>query len=426
MTAMSIEIRIPELGESVQEVEIVEWRKRKGDAVRRDEDLVQIDSAKSALDIPAPATGTLQEILKRDGEICNVGDVIGIIEESDEAAEKETAPEPQRAEDEEAPGRKAEPGETEKAPGKKAEPGEVEEASGREPARGQAKKVFWRKREPGEAEEAPRPEPEPAASPATPQVEEAASADRGREEESAEAIHARGREREEEIVPMSMIRRHIARRLVRAQHEAALLTTFNEVDMSAVNDLRQKYREPFQEKYGVKLGLMSFFAKSTVECLKSCPALNAEIRDRHIVYRNYYDLGIAIGTSKGLVVPVLPHVERMSFAEIERAIGDLAERAEQGKLHPEELEGGTFTISNGGIYGSLLSTPIVNPPQSGILGMHAIQERPVARSGEVVIRPMMYVALTYDHRIVDGREAVSFLASVKARIEDPASILLEL
>jgi 2-oxoglutarate dehydrogenase E2 component (dihydrolipoamide succinyltransferase) len=224
---------------------------------------------------------------------------------------------------------------------------------------------------------------------------------------------------------MSAIRRRIAERLVEAQKTAALLTTFNEIDMSAVIGLRKKYGEAFQGKYGVKLGFMSFFVKAVVESLKACPELNAEIRGADIVYRNYADVGIAVGGGKGLVVPVLRDAQRMSFAEIERAIADFAARAQAGQLRPDELTGGTFTISNGGVYGSLLSTPLVTPPQSGILGLHAIQDRPVARDGQVVIRPMMYVAVTYDHRIVDGREAVGFLRRIKEIIEEPSRMLLE-
>ncbi|MEM9645067.1 MAG: dihydrolipoyllysine-residue succinyltransferase, partial [Planctomycetota bacterium] len=229
----------------------------------------------------------------------------------------------------------------------------------------------------------------------------------------------------EEIKPMSMLRRTIAARLVEAQQTAALLTTFNEIDMRPVMDIRNKYKDNFLEKHGVKLGFMSFFAKASVEALRRFPAVNAEIREDSIVYKNYQDIGIAIGGGKGLVVPIIRSVERLSFAEIERSIGDFARQAGENRLQPSDLMGGTFTISNGGIYGSLLSTPIVNPPQSGILGLHSIQERPVAISGKVEIRPMMYVALTYDHRIVDGREAVGFLKTIKEVIEDPARLFLE-
>ena len=231
--------------------------------------------------------------------------------------------------------------------------------------------------------------------------------------------------REEEIRPMSMIRRTIASRLVEAQQNAALLSTFNEIDMQPVMELRSKYKDAFSEKHGVKLGYMSFFAKATVEALKRFPAVNSEVRGHDVVYRNYFDIGVAIGGGKGLVVPILRDVQRMSFAEIERRIGKFAELAKDNKIKPADIEGGTFTISNGGVYGSLLSTPIVNPPQSGILGLHAIQERPVARDGQVVIRPMMYIALTYDHRVVDGREAVGFLRTIKEVLEEPARLFLE-
>ena len=232
--------------------------------------------------------------------------------------------------------------------------------------------------------------------------------------------------REEQVIPMTPIRRRIAERLVEAQKSAALLTTFNEIDMSAVLALRRQHQETFQAKYHIKLGLMSFFVKATIEALKTVPQLNAEVRGHDIVYRNYHDIGIAVGGGKGLVVPVLRNAERMSFAEIETAIADFANRAQANQLKVDELQGGTFTISNGGVYGSMLSTPIVNPPQSGVLGLHAIEDRPVARDGAVVIRPMMYVALTYDHRIVDGREAVTCLKRIKEIVEDPARMLLEI
>ena len=229
----------------------------------------------------------------------------------------------------------------------------------------------------------------------------------------------------EEVVPMNMLRRRIASRLVEAQQTAALLTTFNEIDMLAVMELRKENQELFTKKHGIKLGFMSFFVKAAIDALKMYPAINAEIRESSIVYKNHYDIGVAIGGGKGLVVPVIRGVERLSFAEIEKSIADFAVRAKDGKLSPDELQGGTFTITNGGIYGSLMSTPIINPPQSGILGMHATQERPVARNGQVVIRPMMYIALTYDHRVIDGREAVSFLVRIKECIENPARMLIE-
>lgn len=265
--------------------------------------------------------------------------------------------------------------------------------------------------------------------PEAPTQEAPAEAPPQKREEKREAPAPTGTgagDRQEEAVPMSPLRRSIARRLVEAQGTAALLTTFNEVDMSEVMALRQAYKDAFQERYeGTRLGFMSFFVKAVIDALKLIPQLNAEIRDNSIVYKNYYDIGVAVSSKKGLIVPVIRNAERLSFAELERAIADFGKRAQSNKITPEELQGGTFTISNGGVFGSLMSTPIVNPPQSGVLGMHAIQERPVARNGEVVIRPMMYVALTYDHRIVDGREAVTFLKRVKEAVEQPARMLLE-
>jgi len=234
-----------------------------------------------------------------------------------------------------------------------------------------------------------------------------------------------GYERQEEVRPMSLLRRRIAERLVAAQQDAALLTTFNEVDMSGVMALRKEYKEAFEKRYGVRLGFMSFFVKAAVDALKQVPQLNAEVRGTDMVFKNYYDIGVAVSTPRGLVVPVVRDAERLSFAEVELAIADFGARANNNKILPEELQGGTFTISNGGVFGSLLSTPIVNPPQSGVLGMHTIQERPVAEAGQVVIRPMMYLALTYDHRVVDGREAVTFLKRIKDAVERPARMLLE-
>jgi 2-oxoglutarate dehydrogenase E2 component (dihydrolipoamide succinyltransferase) len=271
-----------------------------------------------------------------------------------------------------------------------------------------------------EAKTAGQRAPSPAPPPARP-----SSLTAPRVERQAPRRRTAHEEREDEFVPMSPIRRRIADRLVEAQQTAALLTTFNEVDMSEVMALRQKHKDAYLERYGVKLGFMSFFVKAAVDALKLIPQVNAEVRDPHIVYHHYYDIGIAVGGGKGLVVPVLRNAEQMSFGEIELAVADFARRAAENKLALDELQGGTFTISNGGVYGSLLSTPIVNPPQSGILGLHAIQDRPVARGGQVVIRPMMYLALTYDHRLVDGREAVTFLRRIKETIEDPARLFLE-
>lgn len=410
---MAVEVKVPAVGESVHEVQIVQWHVQEGQFVEKDRDLVEIDSEKASMQIPAPAAGVVSKIMAASGAVVTVGDVIGHIDESVQTPVKKPAEVRQ-----ETPAKQAAAGEAGAAgrgSGDGREPHVMPSAArvlserslsaAEVPASGPGGRLLKEDVERHAATPPRAPEPRPVA---------------------AEPAPTAAGDREEEVVPMSMIRRHIARRLVEAQQQAALLTTFNEADMSAVIALREKYRDAFQQKHSVKLGFMSFFTKAVVEALKRFPQLNAEIRQQNVVYKNYYDIGIAIGGGKGLVVPVLRNAERMSFAEIEKAIGDFGARAKDGKIAPEELEGGTFTISNGGVYGSMLSTPIVNPPQSGILGLHAIQERPVAVAGKVEIRPMMYLALTYDHRIVDGREAVRFLLTVKQIIEDPTRIILEI
>ena len=377
---MAVELVVPSVGESITEVEIGDWLKNPGDSVQEDEPVVVIETEKVTVELPAPAAGTITETLKRKGERAAVGDVIGYMEPN---------------------GKPSPSGSSQRADGRrdrhaKREPVRSASASARslnESAKPQEMPVA-----PGEGPKTP-PSPPPIPKSLSP--------------------------REEQVIPMTPIRRRIAERLVEAHKNAALLTTFNQVDMSAVITLRNRHEERFRTKYQIKLGFMSFFVKAAIEGLKLIPQINAEVRGHDIVYRNYYDIGIAVGGGKGLVVPVLRNAERLSFAEIERAIADFAERAQANQLTVDELQGGTFTISNGGIYGSMLSTPIVNPPQSGVLGLHAIEDRPVARDGAVVIRPMMYVALTYDHRIVDGREAVTFLKRIKDVIEDPARMLLE-
>ena len=426
-----LELRIPEAGESIQEVQIGQWLKQEGQWVQKDEDVVELETDKASMELPAPEAGVLVKILKSEGETAEMGEIIGQIDE--------TAPRPPEP---------APPAEGGKLPSpliimpaaqrllaKHGLQGLEVRATGPE---GRLLKEDVLRHLEEQAKEKPPQAPEATAEttpPAAAAEPPAVAARRGSPdpavapkpvvpEPAAAVTGAPGRQ--EEVVPMTLIRRRIAERLVQAQSEAALLSTFNEIDMSAVIELRKKYQATFQEKYNVKLGFMSFFVKAVIESLKDCPQLNAEIRDRQIVYRNYYDIGVAIGGGKGLVVPMLRNAERMSFAEIEMKIADLGARAKTNKIRPDELEGGTFTITNGGIYGSLLSTPIINPPQSGVLGMHAIQDRPVARSGEVVIRPMMYVALTYDHRLVDGREAVTFLRRVKDIVEDPPRMLLEI
>jgi 2-oxoglutarate dehydrogenase E2 component (dihydrolipoamide succinyltransferase) len=406
---MPIELKVPAIGESITEVEIGGWLKAEGTTVARDENVVTLESEKATVELPSPAAGKLTKILKQKGQTAAVGEVIGYLEAVETVAEKPAAPKQAAP----APVREAAAGN-----GHKPEPREtkpfVMPAAQRELAAKHLQAEEVKASGPGgrvlkedvlRAAEAAQPE-KPA--PVAPAARPAAAG------------------REEEVVPMSPLRRAVAKHLVEAQQTAALLTTVNEVDMSAVMALRKEYQPAFQEKYGIKLGIMSFFVKACVDALKLIPQVNAEVRGTNIVYRNYCDIGVAVGGGKGLVVPVLRDAGRLGFSEIEQAIAEFSKRAKENKLKPDELLGGTFTISNGGVYGSLLSTPIVNPPQSGILGLHTIQDRPVAREGNVVIRPMMYIALTYDHRVVDGREAVTFLKRVKDVVEAPTRMLLEI
>jgi len=382
---MPLEIKVPTVGESVSEVEVGEWLKAVGDAVRKDEAVVVLETDKATVEVYAPADGILGRILKPRGSRVAMGEVIGEIE----------------------PGAMGPPS----APVDTATDSGAESSADTRAAAAGAAAV-------SSADGLAAPAAAAGAS-------EPGSGSEAGELTGERGVAAAAGGREERAVSMNLIRRKIAERLVEAHNTMALLTTFNEVDMTAVTALRRACQERFRERYQVKLGIMSFFVKAVIEGLKECPALNAEIRGAEVVYRNYYDLGIAIGGGRGLVVPVLRNAERLSFAGIEAGIADFAGRARQNQLRPEELAGGTFTITNGGVYGSLLSTPLINPPQSGVLGLHAIQERPVAREGQVVIRPMMYVALTYDHRIVDGREAVTFLRRVKELVEEPARLLIE-
>ncbi len=418
---MAIELKVPEVGESITEVMIGAWKKGVGEQVQADESVVEIESDKATVELPAPAAGVIKEILKQAGEQAVVGEVIGYLE----ASAAGVTPPP------------AEPAAPQSVSVRHREGstmiGSVQPATaGAGPVMPAAARVLGEAGIPpqtvagtgpggrvtkADATAALRP-PVAAAMPPAPMP--AAPPVPG----SAVTAVAAG-DRTERPVLMSPIRRRIAERLVEAQHEAALLTTFNEVDMSAVMSLRKKFKDRFADRHGVKLGFMSFFVRAAVEALREVPQVNAEFRDPHIVYRDYCDIGIAVGGGKGLVVPVLRNAEQMNFAEIEQAIGEFARRAADNKLKLEELQGGTFTISNGGVYGSMMSTPIINPPQSGILGLHAIQDRPVAVDGQVVIRPMMYIALSYDHRLVDGREAVTFLKRIKDTIEDPSRLMLE-
>lgn len=426
---MSIELKVPSVGESITEVEIGQWLKKEGDPVKDGETVAVLESEKATVDLPAPASGILRNISKADGETAAVGEVIAVIDPNGEASPKtEDSGKDDAHESKESDTRrmrkKASSEKTDKAGGESSDEPKVMPAAARILAEagiptsevtptGSGDRILKEDalkavaaRDKSEQDPGPKSVPEGKASESTPR-------------------ESHGSDRSEEAVRMSKLRRTVAARLVSAKQDMALLTTFNEIDMSTVMKLRKEIQDAFQQRHGVKLGFMSFFVKAVIDALKLVPQLNAEIRDDHIIFKNYYDIGVAIGGGKGLVVPVLRNAERIGFAQIEKSISDFAVRAKDGKLKPDELSGGTFTISNGGVYGSLLSTPIVSPPQSGVLGMHTIQERPVAVDGQVVIRPMMYVALTYDHRIVDGREAVLFLKRIKEVIENPSRILLE-
>lgn len=396
---MAIELKVPSVGESVTEVVLGDWLKAEGDQVEQDEPVIELESEKATFDVPSPAAGVLSKILKQAGETAQVGDVIAQIEPAAAGAQPAA---PKKSEP-------ARPTPQEKEKAERPEPAKLVEPE-------KPTKQPPPQREPAKAEKPAEPPPVKAP-PAVPRKEPAAK--------PAPSLAAPKGERREEIVAMTPIRRRIAERLVRAQHTAALLTTFNEIDMTTVKELRRQHQEAFQKAHGVKLGFMSFFVKAAVAALQEIPQVNAEIRDNEIIYHHYCDIGIAIGGGKNLVVPVLRNAETLSFPQIEKAIEDFARRAQSGELTPDELHGGTFTITNGGVYGSLLSTPIVNPPQSGVLGMHAIQDRPVVRDGAIVARPMMYVALTYDHRLVDGREAVTFLRRIKELVEEPTRLLFQ-
>ncbi len=428
---MAIELRVPEMGESVSEVEIGPWLKAAGEKVRKDETLVSLESEKATLELPSPANGVLSQQLRQQGDVVKVGELIGYIEPS---AAGKTGGEPPKAvatpnvsQDSGTPPA-AEVRIMPAAQRALAEHGlKPSEVTPSGPGGRMLKEDVLKAAQAQSATQAATPEkPEltsaptvsaPAPASATPDLKGPVS--------TVPGLEPHGAYRQEELVPLSRLRRTIAQRLVEAQQTAALLTTFNEIDMTCVMGVRKEYGELFLKKYQVKLGFMSFFVKAVVDALKQSPTVNSEVRGNAIVYRNYCDIGVAVGSGKGLVVPVLRNAGRMSLADIETTIADFGRRARDNKLKLDELQGGTFTISNGGVYGSLLSTPIVNPPQSGVLGMHAIQERPVARDGAVVIRPMMYVALTYDHRVVDGREAVTFLKRIKDVIEAPTRMLME-
>jgi 2-oxoglutarate dehydrogenase E2 component (dihydrolipoamide succinyltransferase) len=406
---------VPDMGESIVEATVADWLKQEGDYVEAGEPVVVLETDKVDLDVAAQKSGVLKQILHKTGDDVRVGDVLAVLDET--AAREPEAPAKQEAapaESEAVP--EATPAKTESA--ERVTPvarrvaqergvdlGAVSPSGPRGTVTRQDVERYVTAREDGQRT---APQPTPPREPAPPPVT-APSADGRREER----------------IRLSRRRRTIAQRLVEAQRTAAMLTTFNEVDMSAVMALRKRRQDAFVARYGVKLGIASFFVKAAVGALKDFPPINAELDGDEVIFKHYYDIGMAIGAEEGLVVPVLRDADRMSFAEIEIAIKDFAQRAQDGTLTLDDLRGGTFTITNGGVFGSLMSTPILNPPQVGILGLHKIEDRPIARDGEVVIRPMMYVALSYDHRIVDGRESVQFLVRIKELVEDPESLLLE-
>ncbi|MBK8181613.1 MAG: 2-oxoglutarate dehydrogenase complex dihydrolipoyllysine-residue succinyltransferase [Candidatus Competibacteraceae bacterium] len=419
---MTIEVKVPSLPESVSDGTLVNWKKKPGEAVKRGESLVDLETDKVVLDIPAPADGVFGQILRQEGEAVTTGEVIATLEES--ADGQVAAPEP-------APAVSA-------APVVPAAPVAEANLEGLSPAvrrlaaehgldiakvagsgrDGRVTKAdvlaFLEGRQ--SARPAPAPSPAPAiARPAPAPTIPAASA----------PVPADALGRLEQRVPMTRLRARIAERLLMAKNNTAMLTTFNEINMKPVMDLRNRYKDDFEKKHGVRLGFMGFFVKAVIEALKRYPSVNASIDGNDILYHGYYDIGIAVSSPRGLVVPILRDADQMSLADIEKTIGEFGKKAKEGTLTIEEMTGGTFTITNGGVFGSLMSTPILNPPQSGILGMHATKDRPVAENGQVVIRPMMYVAHSYDHRMIDGREAVTFLVTVKECIEDPARLVLQ-
>ncbi|MCL2871711.1 MAG: 2-oxoglutarate dehydrogenase complex dihydrolipoyllysine-residue succinyltransferase [Betaproteobacteria bacterium] len=407
---MKIEIKVPTLPESVSEATLVQWHKKPGDAVQRDENLIDLETDKVVLELPAPGAGVLAEIIETNGAVVKAGQVIALLDtEAAASAKKAEAP-------------------VETQPALVAAKGAVSEATAMPAARklmdeknlsamevegsGRGGRITKADVMAAAAKPTPTPTPAPAAAaPAAPLPTVSGATESGRIEQR---------------VPMSRLRQRVAERLVESQSTAAILTTFNEVNMQPVMDLRNKYRDRFEKVHGIRLGFMGFFVKAVVYALKKYPLVNASIDGSDIVYHGYFDIGVAVGSPRGLVVPILRDADQKSFVEIEKQIGDFGKRAQEGKLTIEELTGGTFTISNGGVFGSMMSTPIINPPQSAILGVHATKERPVVENGQIVIRPMNYLAMSYDHRLIDGREAVLSLVAIKEALEDPARILLDI
>jgi 2-oxoglutarate dehydrogenase E2 component (dihydrolipoamide succinyltransferase) len=398
---MIVEVKVPQLSESVAEATLLDWHKKEGERVSRDENLIDIETDKVVLELPAPADGVLVRIIKKAKESVGSGDVIAQIDTEGKAAAaapQEKKPVPAAEKPKTAP--PVMPAAQKIAAEKGIDTANIQ-GTGRD---GRVTKGDVLEAKPSApAAKAPLQQPTPPIN-----FDQLTSG------------------RPEQRVPMSRLRQRVAERLVQSQSTAAILTTFNEVNMAPVMEMRKKYQERFEKEHGARLGFMSFFVKAAVHALKRYPVVNASIDGTDIVYHGYFDIGVAVGSPRGLVVPILRDADRMSFAEIEKKIGDFGKRAQDGKLTLEELTGGTFSISNGGVFGSMLSTPIINPPQSAILGVHATKERPVAENGQVVVRPMNYLALSYDHRIIDGREAVLFLVSIKDALEDPARLVLEI
>jgi len=406
---MSTEVRVPQLPESVTDATLVAWHKQPGEAVSRDENLVDLETDKVVLEVPSPVTGVIKEFKVENGATVTSGQLLAIIEAGAAAAAKPAAAPAPKATAKEVPAAAAA---AKLAPAAKRLVQEHNLDAGQITGSGRDGRVSKSDVMQHLADRsAPSPQassPAPASAP-VPAVQ-------------LPAVGARGEQR----VAMTRMRARIAERLIQAQSTAAMLTTFNEVDLTAVNAIRSRYKDQFEKTYGVKLGFMSFFVKASIEALRRFPAVNASIDGNDIVYHEFYDIGVAVSTDRGLVVPVMRNAENLSFAQIEATVGAFAQKARSGSITLEELTGGTFTLTNGGVFGSLLSTPILNPPQVAILGMHKIQERPVVIDGEIKIRPMMYLALTYDHRIVDGRESVQFLVAIKEALEDPARLLLQM
>jgi 2-oxoglutarate dehydrogenase E2 component (dihydrolipoamide succinyltransferase) len=413
---MSIEVKVPQLPESVTDATLVAWHKKPGEPVGRDENLVDLETDKVVLEVPAPTAGVIKEIKVENGATVTSGQVLAILEAGEQGA---TASAATKAEPAKQPATAAEP----KAASAAAAGGKLAPAAKRmvEEHKLDAAQITGSGRDgrisKGDViQHMAGRESAPPAQPAAKQAKPATPVQ----------LPSVSGTRSEQRVPMTRLRARIAERLIQAQSTAAMLTTFNEVDLTAVNEIRARYRDKFEKSHGVKLGFMSFFVKASIEALRKFPAVNASIDGNDIVYHEFYDVGVAVSTDRGLMVPVLRNAESMSFAEIEAAVGVYAQKARDGSITLDELTGGTFTITNGGVFGSLMSTPILNPPQVAILGMHKIQERPMVVDGQIKVRPMMYLALTYDHRIVDGRESVQFLVAVKEALEDPARLLLQL